>query len=289
MNKLKNIKTITEHITSIYSRILLKDQKVASCQEKDNAIRIYDSINDFRCSQVINRSNYITSICQLEDGTIASSSIDNSITIGNYTIPLAHQDFIYTIITLPNNRIASCSSDESIKIWKSNPPYSDTPIKELNGHEYSVFSLLYIKERDIMVSGSVDETIRFWNMSTYQCESVISCLKSYAVHSIYQIDCNRVIIGGIKTFSVVNINTMRIEKTIKDESLEYIFCFAKLKDNNTILCGCSRGMFCFYDMKTQQYQITKEYHSDDINCLLVLDDNRIISSSSDKTMKVWTY
>ena len=79
------------------------------------------------------------------------------------------------------------------------------------------------------------------------------------------------------------------KKTIKDESLEYFNCFAKLKDNKTILCGCSKGMFCFYDMKTQQYKIENNYHSDDINCLLVLDDNRIISSSSDKTMKVWTY
>ena len=289
MNKLNNIKTITEHITSIYSFILLIDKKIASCQEKDNTIRIYDPINNFNCAQVIKRSHFITSICQLEDGTISSSSIDNSITIGNYTIPHAHQDFIYAIITLPNNRIASCSSDESIKIWKSNPPYSDTPIKELKGHEYSVFSLLYIKEKDIMISGSVDETIRFWNMSTYQCESVISCLHSYGVHSIYQIDCDRVIIGGNKTFSIVNINKMIIEKTIKDESLEYFNCFAKLKDNKTILCGCSKGLFCFYDMKTQQYKIENNYHSDDINCLLVLDDNRIISSSSDKTMKVWTY
>ena len=52
-------------------------------------------------------------------------------------------DYINKVISLPNNRIASCSYyDKTIKIWKSNPPYSDTPIKVLEGHTKSVRSLL---------------------------------------------------------------------------------------------------------------------------------------------------
>ena len=84
----------------------------------------------------------------------------------NYTIKKAHNDIIYKVITLSNNRIASCSADKTIKIWKSNPPYSDTPIKVLEGHSDWVNSLLYIKEQ-MMISGSDDKTLRFWNMSTY--------------------------------------------------------------------------------------------------------------------------
>lgn len=36
---------------------------------------------------------------------------------------------ITKIVTLPNHRMATCSSDKTIKIWKSAPPYDDTPIK----------------------------------------------------------------------------------------------------------------------------------------------------------------
>ena len=53
--------------------------------------------------------------------------------IGDYIIKEAHESWIYQVITLPNNRIASCSADKIIKIWKSNPPYSDSPIKVLKG------------------------------------------------------------------------------------------------------------------------------------------------------------
>ena len=62
--------------------------------------------------------------------------------IGDYIIKEAHDDSILKVITLPNNRIASCSRDKTIKIWKSNPPYSDTPIKILDEHYECVTSLI---------------------------------------------------------------------------------------------------------------------------------------------------
>ena len=104
--------------------------------------------------------------------------------IGDYTINNAHDHWIYKVITLPYNRIASCSEDKKINIWKSNPPYSDTPIKMLEGHRLSVNSLLYIKERDIMISGSSDGKLCLWNMSTYQCENVIEGVECSSTNAL---------------------------------------------------------------------------------------------------------
>ena len=208
--------------------------------------------------------------------------------IGDYTINNAHDDWILIVITLPNNRIASCSWDKTIKIWKSNPPYSDTPIKVLK-HSDWVFSLLYIKERDVMISGSWDNTLRLWNMSTYQCDKVIEGVECYSTNSLYQIDKDRVIVGGFNSFSIVNIDKCIIEKIIEDKSLGDVCCFLKLRDNKTILCGCKYGIFCFYDMNTKQYKITNDNHNDDIPDLLFKDDNTFLSCSLDTTIKVWRY
>ena len=86
---------------------------------------------------------------------------------------------------------------------------------------------------------------------------------------------------------------MVIEKKIIDKSFQCIFgnvhCFLKLRDNKTILCGCSDGTFCFYDMNTEEYKITKNNHKDFITELLMIDDNTFLSYSSDKTIKVWKY
>ena len=209
--------------------------------------------------------------------------------IGDFTIKRAHESLIKKVITLPNDRIASCSSDYTIKIWNSNPPYSDTPIKVLKGHRNSVTSLLYIKEKDIMISGSV-ETLRLWNISTYQCITVIEGVQCYFNNSLYQIDKYRVIAGGTHNlFCIVNIDRCVIEKTIKDESLGYAYCFLKLRDNTTILCGCNKGIFCFYDMKTEQYITTKTNHNVFITDLLLINDNTFLSCSWDETIKVWKY
>ena len=286
---IKSIKTITGHTDYVNSLLHLKDGRVASCSD-DKTIRIYDPSNDYHCDQVIKRhSEGIQSICQLDDGTIVSCSDDKSIMIGDYTIKNAHDDWIWKVITLPNNRIASCSYDKTIKIWKSNPPYSDTPIKVLREHSNSVNSLLYIKERDVMLSGSRDDTLRLWNMSTYQCDKVIEGVDCCFTNSLYQIDKDRVIVGGVNSFSIVNIDKCIIEKRIEDKSFRGVYCFLKLRDNKTILCGCGYGIFCFYDMNTKQYKITNDNHHRDINDLLLIDDNTFLSCSIDTTIKVWRY
>ena len=174
-----------------------------------------------------------------------------------------------------------------MKIWKSNPPYSDTPIKVFTGHRSYVTSLLYIKERDVMISGSGDGTLRIWNMSTYQCDKVIKGV-DYCF-SLYQIDKDRVIVGRYDSFCIVNIDKCIIEKIIEDVSLRYVRCFLKLRDNKTILCGCTNGIFCFYDMNTEQYKITNDNHNDTITDILLIDDNTFLSCSCDTTIKVWRY
>ena len=140
-----------------------------------------------------------------------------------------------------------------------------------------------------MISGSWDVTLCLWNMSTYQCDKVIEGVDCYLTNSLYQIDKDRVIVGEHKSFSIVNIDKCIIEKRIKDESLGYVRCFLKLRDNKTILCGCDNGIFCFYDMNTKQYKITKNNHKAYISDLLFKDDNTFLSCSSDYTIKVWRY
>ena len=102
---------------------------------------------------------------------------------------------------------------------------------------------------------------------------------------------DRVIVGTFNSFSIVNIDKCVIENRIDDESLGYVACFLKLRDNKTILCGCGyyNGIFCFYDMNTEQYKKTKNNHNDDINDLLLIDDNTFLSCSADTTIKVWRY
>ena len=141
-----------------------------------------------------------------------------------------------------------------------------------------------------MISGSDDKTLRIWNMSTYQCDKVIEGVECSYNNYLYQIDKDRVIVGSKISFSIVNIDKCVIENRIKDESLRWVRCFLKLRDNKTILCGCNNnGIFCFYDMNTEQYKITNDNHHRGITDLLLIDDITFLSCSTDTTIKVWRY
>ena len=95
--------------------------------------------------------------------------------------------------------------------------------------------------------------------------------------------------GGYNSFCIGNIDDCVIENRIKGEAIGYVRCFLKFRDNKTILCGCDNGIFCFYDMNTEQYKITKNNHNDYISDILLIDDNTFLSCSIDTTIKVWRY
>ena len=87
----------------------------------------------------------------------------------------------------------------------------------------------------------------------------------------------------------MNISKCAVEKKIEDRALGNVFCFLKLRDNRSILCGCDKGTFCFYDMKTVQYTLTGNNHNSNITDLLIIDNNTFLSSSDDITIKEWKY
>ena len=53
-----------------------------------------------------------------------------------------------------------------------------------------------------MISGSEDNTLRLWNMSTYQCDKVIYGVQCCSNNSLYQIDKDRVIVGWFNSFCI---------------------------------------------------------------------------------------
>ncbi|TFK68479.1 hypothetical protein BDN72DRAFT_769275, partial [Pluteus cervinus] len=66
-----------------------------------------------------------------------------------------------------DNLIYSGYSDGTIGIWN---PYTGEPITILSGHEKRITALLLAQNSKILISGSVDTTIRFWD--TITCKSL---------------------------------------------------------------------------------------------------------------------
>ena len=276
----KIIKTITENTKGIFTLLPYKDNKFAGNTE--TSLLIFNK--DFQCEKIISHPEGIETFCTLSDGTFCIGSKDKSIIIGDYTIKNAHSYEIISIVALPNNRIASSAKDSTIKIWKTNPPYSDTPIKVI---DYSSMCMIYCKERDLLVAQAEYESIKLVNMTTYQCVTKIEEIPCYSGNGIYQIDKDRVIVGGVGLINIVNLESGKKESEIVDESLDYVHAFLMLRDNKTILCACRYGKFLLYDIETKKYIVEEKHKDEFVNDLLKIDDETFITNHDD--VKIWKY
>ena len=271
----------------INSFIKLADNRIAVCS-KDKTVKIFNPSNNYDCDKIINTKDEVLSIFELEDDTLVFGTKQDSLIIGAFRIINAHLHWVTKVIPISNNRIASCSYEKTIKIWNSSPPYNNKPLKELQGHDVNVSDILFLKEKDLLISGAIDGLLIIWNMTTYDSVSIIKGVKCNVLGSIYPIDNKKLLCCDSLRFYIVNYDKCKIENYVEDSHLGGLYTGLKLRDNNTIIIGCTFGNFCLYDMTTKKHKMIKKSGDFYFNKIVSIDNETFITSS-DKSIKVWHY
>jgi len=129
------------------------------------------------------------------------------------------------LLKINDSYYASCSwdPDDNLKIWNKN----DSSIyRDFKGHTNSVNAIILLNET-IMVSGSTDGTIKFWDIFNSN-ESYKSISLEDSVESLSLITGTDYLVGGLDNGSLilVNINNNRTQllktsHTRKVTDLEY--------------------------------------------------------------------
>jgi WD40 repeat protein len=108
---------------------------------------------------------YLTSIAELQNGYLATGSMDFEIIIwdiiNNGTkikTLLGHKDYVTSLVALNNGDLVSGSRDSTIRIWDTN---SWSVKRNFTGHTSCVNSLVVLNN-GTLASGSNDTTIKFW-------------------------------------------------------------------------------------------------------------------------------
>ena len=289
----------------ISSVIVLQDKRVAvSCWEGN--ITVYNPQKDFSIDITINypKNTSIASICQLDNGIIASMSDQlNNIklfSINGNTYQELHT-FLYQkdgyggwwkvsfhkITALSNNRIAaSMGFDKGISIFDGNAPYkSQEPIIRLID-ESSVKSLLYIKEKKILVSAT--DTITFWNVNTFQKVAMIST-GVVNENSLFQFDNDLLLAFTDNSAKIIDMNKLEIKDTINE--LKDIYSVMKLR-NGTLLLSNSDGEHYLFDIKKKELYELLSLPKEKIIDFVSLGDSSFITYSNDSgkyVMKLLQY
>ena len=294
-NKLE--KEINEHENDVNSLCLLRDGRLASCSH-DKTIKVF-SLQTFECElNILAHSKSVTSISILDNGYLVSSSEDKTIKIWeinqkNFRLVqtiTSHTFWVYKVIQLTGSRMASCSQDETIKIFNSEIPYNH--IVSLNGHTNDIYSLIELKNRKYIVSGSEDKTIRFWNNKTYKCDFLVRNVYCCFRNSMIEIDKSRILVGGNNEYFIINALTFQLECQIEfdneeSNSIGYVNAFIEI-DGGSLLFGCENGLIHVDVLEGKIIQLKKDAHKEDIRDLVMLSDGKFASCSDDETIKIWS-
>ena len=296
LSSIKEVQSIKEHTNKVTSVILLQDGRLASCST-DKTIRIIN-INTSQCEIIIRgHQKAVTYISQLDNGKLISCSCDKSIKVWSIaqntfeleeTIEEAHNDLILKIIALSQNRMGTCSADNTIKIWNSNKPYNLS--SKLEGHTDWVNSIIQLKGKEILVSGSGgdDGSLRIWCLKTYKCNKVLKNILCCYYNSMIEMSNNRVAIGGENKIFIINTITFQTEQYIKSEGIGFVNSIIELRDGN-LLGGFEKGNIGLYDLNLNEIYLKETTHSKDISGLIKINKTLFASCSYDKTVRVWSY
>lgn len=295
LNEIKLTKELNHQIGEVKCLCLTADRRLASCSD-DKTVKIFN-LEDFTCEMTLEgHTDVVSYVGLLTNGCLISTSLDHSIKIWELkdhdykclATLTKHNDAVWKACEISDERICSCSSDCSVMVWKNTAPYDD--IATLKGHKSSVFSFIELKNKKYILSCCYgDDKLLFWNTTDYKCEKELSRIDCprYGNNCLLEINDNKVLVGGRNKITVIDTTTLQVKSKVKLLNAGFICSIVEFP-NNLIITGSAGGEIFEVDLDGNQILSKKEKaHEKDITSLILLDDKKLISSSNDKTIKIW--
>jgi len=252
----------------------------------------------------------ITTFGNIEKYSINKKGLKKICDIGGMNKPT-----FYDIKVLTNDRIAVCSNMNNILIIDINTHllFSEIVINEdEDEEENSKFNFLHnpketvtlfqIINKEILVTGSVDKILRFWNIEPKEndeehvCDliakikKVPTCINT----TICQIE-NILVVGGIGYINIISI--IEKEKIIFQKIFTFDFDNIELDtfsvcsfDNSFSLCGGRKGELVKINVGKNNfsYEIKKENIGErTINFIVKVDDKHFVTGGKDGVLKLF--
>ena len=168
----------------------------------------------------------INSLCELNtNNRIMSGGFDKTVKIWTYTnnelnliyILKEHNDVVWKVITLTNNRFASCSNGGTIRIYKDNKSYEE--IIELYHSKY-LCSIIQLNKKESLIAGSFS-SFSVWNLMTYSKATHYVGFGPNLPNGIIELSNGHIAISDRSSIIIIDSDTYIVIKEIKLHNTSY--------------------------------------------------------------------
>ncbi|KAI1758465.1 WD40 repeat-like protein [Xylaria castorea] len=192
--------------------------------------------------------------------------------------------------------IITGSRDSQLRVWRlpeagsrryiqTGPPANDADcpyfVRTLEGHAHSVRAIA--AHADTLVSGSYDNTVRVWRISTGETVHVLQGHSQKVYSVVLDIERNRCISGSMDSFvKIWDLETGSCLHTLEGHSL--LVGLLDLRDER-LISAAADSTLRIWDPETGRCQSTLTAHTGAITCFQ--HDGRKVISGSDRNLKMW--
>ncbi|OTB09416.1 hypothetical protein M426DRAFT_79156 [Hypoxylon sp. CI-4A] len=201
-----------------------------------------------------------------------------------------------SVMMPPKPLIITGSRDSQLRVWRlpesgsrryiqTGPPANDADcpyfIRTLSGHGHSVRAIA--AHADTLVSGSYDNTVRVWRISTGETVHVLQGHSQKVYSVVLDVARNRCISGSMDSFvKIWDLETGSCLHTLEGHSL--LVGLLDLRDER-LVSAAADSTLRIWDPESGRCQSTLTAHTGAITCFQ--HDGRKVISGSDRTLKMW--
>eukprot|EP01036_Dinobryon_divergens_P033385 gene33385-43162_t len=238
------------------------DDSILSCSS-DETLKIW-SIAAGRCTRTVRVAKKVFIVALLRDGRVVTSTrqiihvwdseVQNCLHVLESHPNMVGSDpnTVWALIELADGKLAAGYTDKTIKIWDlvSTGPGS-TCVRTLTGHSDPVRCLALLADGSLVLSdgslasGSNDNTVRIWNMITFQCTRTLSG-HSNCVNAVIEIVDGVIASGsGDKSIKFWDTATGECKHTLIETENSRIYGLLKLPDGRFAAYCSNKRIYCF--------------------------------------------
>ena len=201
-----------------------------------------------------------------------------------------HTKCVLTCCYNPSGKkeIFSGGEDLDIIVWTTEKDIEKYEEKKcLKGHTKRISSLAYADDYNYLLSGSDDKTLRIWdlkNIEDIQCIKVIKDLMS-PIDLLLYLE-NRLLVGcenGMISF--IKMNKMKRCRSVRFSNSP-IYSFYIFHKHRYLIIGCKDGKTRVWKIGTNKREVLKG-HTDAVTGVCDFEDDYIVTTSIDKSIKLW--
>ncbi len=269
----------------------------------DSTIKVW-SFATGECLRILRgHEDSVNCVTVASDGKhIVSGSYDNTVRVWDFNggdclnVLQGHTSNISCVcVTADGKYIVSGSQDTTVRVWEFE---SGNCVRVLNGHSSQVTSVCVVPQKSLILSGSSDATIRVWTLEDDECLRSLSEQIGLVLCASFTADGRSVITashdGRVCVLSLESGECLRTVHCNTNNGYKARCAFIS-HDWKTIAFGYGqphihgRGEATLWSLETgrclQQFVGHTSYVHD---ISITRDGTKVISGSSDKTMKVWS-